>query len=772
MFHYIVRYIIIEIIFLFPALALYIFIFNVLKNKTRSTSDISSFFLFNNIPIYALKVILYALLVVAIMWVSIVFRIRWKLLTYLFIGLFNVLSFIYLVYKFIKKQTDRKAVNRFFKVAFKLLIIELFVFSILTLLRGLSPELATTEKPMDYSFIANFLHQDLLPFKNPWLFGFLLNYYYLGQLFVSMLTYIISLPPWISYNFAISLISTWAFMVLFEFFGMICLLYRTSLLTRNKIKNGLLIFIILLGTSIILFGGNFYYLARVLADNINLLVGKKVLNFTSFFYPDSTRVIPYTINEYPAYSILLGDLHGHFIALPFIYAFISLFVFSFYYIQILTKLSQAKFIKSNQLVRSILIQKVLKLLPIIFLLASDAIFIVSTNSWDAINLLTFVFLFLILFWYQQYIDKNRIATSSFVFLLIEYFIIALVGLIGILPFLKYFLPPTDGVGLKVHFDFKYYLPLFGHYILLLFIIWFIVNQSRIKINKLLRILFPFLALLLSGIFLILATQFLYIKDIFYKTNMPYYRANTVFKIYYTSWSFIGISLVSLFILLLVNYEIPNKVKKFALQFYILLGSLLISYFIVGSVQRFRLLDVIYVKRRLKSIFSFHYLDGIFSTYYFDNLQSKFVKNMFYRNLKSIIIEPIDYKSYSDTAKFCIYSGQFCFLGWPMHNMQWYGGFNGVGISWNMNGKYFRTNVAIQRRVRLIQSLYKNTDLSLLHAYPNMKSFHIFVYKKLPIVINPDITANRILTKLSNKEEFTCSMTLISKVYDIYCKKSE
>ncbi len=764
MFYYIIKYTILELLFLLPVLVLYsyIFIFINIENKANSSNSDS---FFSYIPIYALKVAVYALLVVATMWFSIVFKVKWRLLVSLFIFLLNIFSLICLLYMFVRRRIDFNIITNFFIIAFRFLIIELFVFIILTLLRGLSPELATTEKPMDYSFIANFLHQSVLPFKNPWLFGFLLNYYYLGQFFISIITYITALPPWISYNFAINLISVWAFMVLFEFLGMIYLLYQSGL-SYNKINKRALIFIIVLGVSVILFGGNFYYLARIIADNINLIVGRRILNFAKFFYPDSTRVIPYTINEYPAYSILLGDLHGHFIALPFVYTFISIFIFLTHHNVILTKLNKKR-------IKSFSLKKFIKLIPIIFLLISVAIFIVASNSWDAINLITFAFVFLLLFWYQQHINKNYAATTSFFYLVLEYFIIALGGLIGILPFLKYFLPPTDGIGFKIHLDFKYYLPLFGHYFLLLFIILFIVKQSKMKFIELIKKTLPLSSLLLTSILLILGTQFFYIKDVFYKTNAPYYRANTVFKVYYTAWSFLGIALVSFFILLLFNYRISKRIKRFAIQFYVLLGSLLISYFIIGSIQRFRILDLSYVKQRFRKVASLQYLDGLSSTNFFDESQIKVVRRLFYDNSGAVIVEPIDYKSYSDTAKFCIYSGQFCFLGWPMHNMQWYGGFKGNGITWYYSkSRYSRSNVDIQKRVRLIQALYENKNLSLFYDYPNMKNFHIFVYNKPPIVINPNITANRILIKLADNKKFSCSMTFISKVYDIYCKKSE
>ena len=44
----------------------------------------------------------------------------------------------------------------------------------------------------------------------------------------------------------------------------------------------------------------------------------------AFNYWDPTRVIPYTINEFPFFSFLFADLHPHMINIPFALLFVAL----------------------------------------------------------------------------------------------------------------------------------------------------------------------------------------------------------------------------------------------------------------------------------------------------------------------------------------------------------------------------------------------------------------------------------------------------------------
>ncbi len=44
----------------------------------------------------------------------------------------------------------------------------------------------------------------------------------------------------------------------------------------------------------------------------------------TYNYWDPTRVIPYTINEFPFFSFLFADLHPHMINIPFALLFVAL----------------------------------------------------------------------------------------------------------------------------------------------------------------------------------------------------------------------------------------------------------------------------------------------------------------------------------------------------------------------------------------------------------------------------------------------------------------
>ena len=38
----------------------------------------------------------------------------------------------------------------------------------------------------------------------------------------------------------------------------------------------------------------------------------------NYWYPNATRFIPFTIHEFPIYSFVVSDLHGHVLDIPFV----------------------------------------------------------------------------------------------------------------------------------------------------------------------------------------------------------------------------------------------------------------------------------------------------------------------------------------------------------------------------------------------------------------------------------------------------------------------
>lgn len=152
------------------------------------------------------------------------------------------------------------------------------------------PEANDLEKPMDAALIAAAMRAEWLPFENPWFSGHLFtNYYYFGPLMGGLLSRIFSTPVQFSYNLIQPLFCAFFLSILWS----LCTALSQSL------KRGLAA-MLLVGL-----GGHLEPL-RQIWENGKLWP----LNWWT-----TSRVIPDTINEYPAFTLAIGDLHAHFFAL-------------------------------------------------------------------------------------------------------------------------------------------------------------------------------------------------------------------------------------------------------------------------------------------------------------------------------------------------------------------------------------------------------------------------------------------------------------------------
>ena len=197
------------------------------------------------------------------------------------------------------------------------------------------PAINHTEKPMDFGFLNALMGASSYPPEDFWLAGHPVNYYHFGHLAMSGLTKLAGLPSNISYNLAMALIPA---LVSMAVYGLLYNLVRLA--GASRIKAGL-----------------FSLAAPVFVGLVSNLVG--ILHFPQTrnwggpafwdwvgikdlraggaeggLFPDQfnwwwrdTRVIDtvvngrsldYTITEFPFFSFLLGDLHAHVMALPFL----------------------------------------------------------------------------------------------------------------------------------------------------------------------------------------------------------------------------------------------------------------------------------------------------------------------------------------------------------------------------------------------------------------------------------------------------------------------
>lgn len=206
-------------------------------------------------------------------------------------------------------------------VGHQIYVIEVLFLVLLTayaVLRQYAPELMGTEKFMDFMMVNSILQSSSLPPHDAWAAGLTINYYYFGYLMVAFLTRLTGIPSGITYNLALALF--------FALSGLGAYGIGYSLVKRFQAAGGIVeprrgTLTGLFAVFLLLFIGNLFTIWKALTDPEILRQG-----FWFGIGWNATRVIQrvegdtlldYTINEFPAFSFILGDMHPHVMALPF-----------------------------------------------------------------------------------------------------------------------------------------------------------------------------------------------------------------------------------------------------------------------------------------------------------------------------------------------------------------------------------------------------------------------------------------------------------------------
>jgi YYY domain-containing protein len=200
-------------------------------------------------------------------------------------------------------------------------VTSLLLFTAYLWLRGFTPQILGTEKPMDVAFLASSTIASTIPPPDPWFAGEPLNYYYLGYLLHGSVGRLAGVAPEIGFNLALATVfSTTAVAA----FGVVWNVVRPWAGSRLAAAGGLF------AVFAVAISGNLYAPWRLLQDPRGTVtawwwdsvggIGWR----SSRIVCDGARVdnqCPFpateTINEFPFFSLLLGDLHPHLMALPF-----------------------------------------------------------------------------------------------------------------------------------------------------------------------------------------------------------------------------------------------------------------------------------------------------------------------------------------------------------------------------------------------------------------------------------------------------------------------
>jgi len=512
----------------------------------------------------------------------------------------------------------------FLKLNYKIIIFEELIFFLILIVwsfvRGFSPTIEGLEKYMDWGFINSILRSDFLPPKDMWFANSSINYYYFGHLFFALLTKISGINSVVTYNLSIATVCALTFVSTFSLSGNLVFSFIKKIDFKKIILAGFI------SAFLLTFGGNLHTVYKLTQNQLNHLT------IDNYWYPDATRFIGFdpetnnkTIHEFPLYSFVVADLHGHMNDIPIVLFFMA-FLFS--------SLSS-----TNK-----------KLFDWFFIIFSG--FLLSaqymTNAWDFAVYGILLAFFTFLKNYQT--DKQTFFYKTIltgIFIIIFWFIFSL-------PFSANFTPMTQGIKLvDSHSIFYQILILYGGF--WLFSIPFFIYTCLNK--KILTSDIFVISLILTASLLVLIPEFIYLKDIYI---FEHRRANTMFKLTYQA--FIMYSLASGYILIRLS-QIKSKILNPI--FKIIFSIVLISH-------------LIYPYFAIKSYYSFKKYEGLNGLNYLKNLYPDNFKaiNWINQNISGqpVMLEAVG-DSYTTFNQVSISTGLPTIEGWIVHEWLWRGGYD-------------------------------------------------------------------------------------------------
>jgi len=210
------------------------------------------------------------------------------------------------------------------------------------------PSIRGLEKFMDYGFMQSILNSRYFPPADMWYPPYPVNYYYFGHLVTAVLTRLSGLDLSYTFNLMLATIFSLCFTMSFSIGAQ---LFRKSSDCRGEndesgsmihhslfmIMSGLItaILVTLAGNMQTIYAFTRGYTGDEVRPIWDLLWKASEFwqrlpeGMERYWYANATRFIPYTIHEFPSYSFVVSDVHGHVLSIPFVLLAIALLIHFF-----------------------------------------------------------------------------------------------------------------------------------------------------------------------------------------------------------------------------------------------------------------------------------------------------------------------------------------------------------------------------------------------------------------------------------------------------------
>jgi len=528
----------------------------------------------------------------------------------------------------------------------------LLILIVWSFIRGYAPDIEGLEKFMDWGFVNSALRSQYMPPSDMWFAGQPINYYYFGHLLFAVLTKISNISSAITYNLAIATVCSLTFVSGFSLASNLAFNYLSAKTTGLKLT----IFAGLISGLLLTFGGNLqpvYKIGKNLIQNEGgLVINSETIARASqgYWYPDATRFIGFdpptndkTIHEFPLYSFVVADLHGHMNDIP-----IVIFCLAFLFAMSLWGFKSGLDLKI--------------VIPLGFILS----LCYMSNAWDiAVYGLAFaIFSFI----YQTYYGQLK---SALIWCLTNGLATIICWYLFTLPFSLNFTPMLEGIKLSdARSPFYQLFILYGGFWLidLPLLAYFLVSLFKSRKKTKLVITLPDIfavSLIITATILIIIPEIIYIKDIYIYEHR---RANTMFKLVYQA--FMMYSLVSGYALVKLSQSFTKN--KLGLVYKLIF---VLVFFV----------HLVYPKFAIKGYYGLTEYKGLWGL--------NFLKNQYPDNLeainwinKNITGQPVMLEaagdSYTTYNQISAATGLPTVEGWLVHEWLWRGGYDQPGARSN------------------------------------------------------------------------------------------
>jgi uncharacterized membrane protein len=556
-------------------------------------------------------------------------------------------------------------------------------------IRSFNPEIHGLEKYMDYGFINSILRADYFPPKDMWFTPLPINYYYFGHLITAVLTKLSSIPANLTYNLMLSTVFALCLTQAFSIGGALFAFVQKS----EKFSSIKLFASGLLTALLVTFSGNLHMLYAFFkpyeGENPVPLweLAFSPLTFpNSYWYPNATRFIHNTIHEFPIYSWIVADLHGHVLDIPLVLLTIAVLLSFFMKSEIRNPKPETNSNLQNTKSKNVLSLRHLNfdivsnfdirysnLLLIGFLLAV----MYMTNAWDG----GIYFLLTLLVLLSLFYKNPKVLFSSTLAVVISFALFSY-------PYNYFFVPFASGVGILCAPEFLTNIGRFGPFLfennfcqhslwwqlLILYGFFYFFAFSFLIFAARSQRLFKsdiFILLLITlSTFLIILPEFIYLKDIY----PAHYRANTMFKLVFQAFIMLSISSGYIITRLTSNIKYQkSKIFNFYFVFFMFSFPLLTTIMIYPFLATDSYYNVF--QKEQSKIQKDLRLDG---TAYLKELYPDDYNAIEWIN-KNIKGQPVILEaqgdSYTDYARVSSNTGLPTILGWTVHEWLWRGSYD-------------------------------------------------------------------------------------------------